>query len=203
MLSHTDRTISSRTRKVYRIRDERLSKEENFQTPDLNSIKDHLNLEHSEDTTHLANLRKTATRYFERVTGKMIAPQTREVVFSDVSTEYEIPRAPWIELQEIVKIDEGSETTLDTSDYYVEDGVPVYVKEKTGTSVTNVSGIKIRYRVGYQDESSVPGDVKHVLRIMVGDMYEYRTSTPITGQSLESIPFDWHRLIAPHQIITL
>lgn len=203
MLSRSGRLISHRKDEVYRIRDDQVSQETDFVVPTKASIKDHLNLAHRQDDAHIMNLRDTVTDFFERVTGHHLQKQQRVVEFDGPSQEYMIPRAPWVSLDDITKYDEGETTSLDTSDYYVEQGPPAYVNEKTGVAITAVTSLEITYTVGYASEDDVPSGIKHVLRIMIGDLYEYRTSAPISGQSLQEVPFDWEQIVAPYRVITL
>lgn len=203
MISRNGRLISNRSEEIFRVRDELVQQNADFEIPTLGALKAQLNVTHDEDTLQLDRLRTTAVDFFERISGHHLRSQKREVEFDGPSSAYQIPRTPWQKLNGITKYDEGDSTTLDTSDYYVEEGPPAYVKEKTGTSVTDVTSIQIQYTVGYNSLDDVPGSIQQALRIMVTDLYEYRASAPITGQTLQEVPFDWEDLIAPYQVVTI
>jgi uncharacterized phiE125 gp8 family phage protein len=193
----------SRRTEVIRERDVEKSLITEHQFPSLEDIKDQLSIGHSQDDTHLSSLRDAIVDYFQRVTGHHIHEAEREVTFDGVKRKYRIPRTPWDTLVSVTVSDEGTDESVDTADFFVSPGPPVTVELKSDKSIPSGDRTRIKYEIGYADEESIPPGIEQALKVMITDVYENRTSVPISAQTLEAVPFDWEALTRPYTVMTL
>ena len=196
-------TIGHHRDPVYRLSDELVERLETFTAPSLKTTKKHLNIGHDQDDSHIQNLTVAAVEYFERVTGHYIQKQQREVTFSRRSRTAEVVSTPWQSLDSAVVLDKGEERDVDVSDLIVDPGPPVIVRVKDNTTLPVGERMRFTYTVGYDEQENVPEGIRQAIRLMVADLYEYRTSAPITGQTLEDTPFDFDALVAPYKVISI
>lgn len=194
---------TGRRREVIRERDVEVDRLTEHSFPTLSSLKDQLNISHSEDDSHLKALRSAVVDYFQRVTGHHIHEAKREVTFDGVKRKYRIPRTPWGTLVSATVSDEASDESVDTADFFVSPGPPVTVEVKSDQSMPVGDRTRLEYKVGYSNTDNIPEGVEQSLKVMVTDVYENRSSVPISGQTLEAVPFDWEALTRPYTVMTL
>jgi hypothetical protein len=99
--------------------------------------------------------------------------------------------------------DEGTDESVDTADFFVSPGPPVTVELKSDKSIPSGDRTRIKYEIGYADEENIPPGIEQALKVMITDVYENRTSVPISAQTLEAVPFDWEALTRPYTVMTL
>lgn len=105
----------------------------------------------------------------------------------------ELPKPPLIEVDSIKYISNGSEQTLDASDYTVDNSsTPGRIEPDSFWPNTDdiIDAVRIRYTAGYEDSnsaSSVPEDIKIALRMLVKFMYDNRDSYVLTERSASEI----------------
>jgi len=199
-------TVGNYAARIYRIADKRLGfkgGESIFYGHFSQKAKSQLNLTHSQDDVYLEGLARSAISYFERVTSHYLRKQQRKTTFDGIKRQVEVPAVPWQSLDAVAFNDEGNIEQLPTDEFFVEEGTLNVVTAKSAATLPNADTMKVTYTAGYADPNSVPDGPAHAIKMIIADLYEHRTSTPITGQTLEEAPFNADRLIAPFKVHTL
>lgn len=195
-------TVGYQQREALRINDEQVEQLASFDALERPRLKDQLNLSHGEDDRQILRLRDTAIDYFERVTSHYIKKQKRRVTFDAVTRQFEIPAVPWKSLEGVTVVDQGTKRQVGVDGFFVEESPLNVITAKTGTQLPQGDALRVTYTAGYESQSDVPAAVMQSLTVMVADLYEHRTSSPIVGQTLEDAPFEWSRLLSPHRVVT-
>jgi uncharacterized phiE125 gp8 family phage protein len=199
-------TVGNYAARIYRIADKRLGFEVNesvFHGHFSEKAKSQLNLAHDQDDNYLNGLARSAILYFERVTSHYLRKQQRKTTFDGIKRQVEVPAVPWQSLDAVEFNDEGDIEQLSTDKFFVEEGTLNVVTAKSAATLPNADTMKVQYTVGYDEPEDVPDGPAHAIKMIIADLYEHRTSTPITGQTLEEAPFNADRLIAPFKVHTL
>jgi len=175
----------------------------------LSEVKTHLRLETDDTTedTHLSALIDAAVLQAEDLTGRRLVTQTWEAVFD--SWEAVECVLPFGNLQSITSVkyqDEDNETqTVSPDDYQVvgvntDCGGLVFPAESDFDypSIWDVEPISVKFVCGYGDAEDVPEPIKHVIKLIVADLYAFRESGLI-GVSYADIPIIYN-LVAPYRL---
>ena len=146
--------------------------------------KTHLRVDTSDDDTYIDTLITAARRYCEGVQNRAYINQTWVLSLDEwPSKSYmELPRAPLSSVTSIAYLDTaGASSTWDSANYiaqtarepgriYLADGISWPI-----ASLYPAGGVRITYVAGYgATESSVPAQVKHMIKLLVGHWYEAR-----------------------------
>lgn len=199
-------TVGNYPAKIYRIADDRLSieaEEHTFYSHFLDASKQQLNLSHGQDDSYIVGVVQSAISYFERVTSHYLRKQQRTTTFNGISRQVQVPAVPWVSLDKVEVNDEGTLKEVPTTQFFVEQGTLNVVTSKTDTDLPHGDTMKVTYTAGYNGPADIPHGPVHAIKMIVADLYEHRTSTPITGQTLEDAPFDADRLVAPFKVHTV
>lgn len=184
------------------LRDERISVDTDFDPVSINAVRDYLNVAHTEDDVLIKGLISSAVGIFEDRTSHYLKDQTRRVGFDRYATRYRIPAMPVRSLTAVETVDDSTVTMETLSEWYLEETAP---KEIAATDSADVSSgfdvIRFEYTAGYASATNVPRDVQIVLKKMISDMYEYRTSEGEgLNRTLDEQPMQWEDLITPLQV---
>lgn len=206
MISHRNRHgyLTTERREVRLISDSLVSVDTDIDPVTTAEVKEYLVIEHSDDDTLLDLLRTTAVSEFERMTSHYLDEQTRAATFNGAAPEYRIPAIPFGSLTKVESLDEGSATDEGASNFYVSGARPARVRIKRGTSFEHpLQEVKITYVCGYATTGDVPEQVKMILKKMIADLYEFRTSVHQEGNIPRELPMKWEDLISTVSLIHL
>lgn len=176
---------------------------------DLQAVKDHMRLTHSDDDAALLRLINAATGYFEKLFAVALIDQQVTVHLNSwpngvkspwwdgvhngaaadllgAAAMVNLPVRPLRQIDSVALLDDaGNETLWDPSNYRVTGGLEPRLVKKDGvnwpTLMTSIEGIRIVYTAGFGATSAdVPLLISHGLMEMITHLYTYR------GDDLES-----------------
>jgi uncharacterized phiE125 gp8 family phage protein len=163
----------------------------------LTEAKEHLRVDHIDDDTLIESLIKAARRSAEVFQGRSYLSQTWKLYLDTFPCERYIylPFPPLQSVSSVTYIDgNGDVQTLATSRYQVDaKSQPGRIVLAPGyswpaTESDRVNAVIITFVAGYGATSaSVPENIRHAVRLILGDMYTQRENT-IVGSSVNQIP---------------
>lgn len=159
--------------------------------------KQHLRVDHTDDDTLIESLIKAARRSAEVFQGRSYLTQTWKMYLDTFPCDkcIYLPFPPLQSVSSITYIDgNGDVQTLATSQYQVDaKSQPGRVILEPGyswpaTESGRVNAVIITFVAGYGATSaSVPENIRHAIRLILGDMYTQRENT-VVGSSVNQIP---------------
>lgn len=167
--------------------------------------KTHLRITHSDDDTYIEALTLVATEWCEEFQRRVYVQ--REVIdkFDEFPTVIRPRRSPLISVDSLKYIDtDGVLQTVDPADYEV----GTYKEPGRITPAYNVSWPSIRavinavtltYQAGYVNRASIPTEMKHAVKLMVGHLYENREA--VGPVSMKEIPLAAKSLLWPKRLL--
>jgi uncharacterized phiE125 gp8 family phage protein len=163
----------------------------------------HIRVEYdAEDPTYLIALAQAARAWVEDRAWLAVGPQVWET-YLDAFPEgpVELAPGPLLEVVEVQYIDpNGSTQTLANTEYRTDavslPGRVVPVASWPGTQDQRENAVRIRYRVGYTTDT-VPPQLMHAMRLLVGHFHENRESIIIARASEQpyEVPMAAHALV--------
>lgn len=175
--------------------------------------KTHLRVDSSDDDAYIDTLVKAARRWVENTHGVMCVNTTYDGsidAFPSGDGAIEIPRFPLTSVTSITYHDDDlSTSTVFSSASYQVDAMtrPPRIVLKSGInwptdSLRLSSGVVVRFVAGYGAAApSVPEDIKHAVKLLVGQMYAHR-EPEVTGTIISPIAFAVDALLAPYRLWT-
>lgn len=174
--------------------------------------KDHIRVDIATDDTYIDTLVKAARLWVERTTGLALVTQTWDGAldaFPGGDGAIVIPKYPLSSVTSITYHDDdlSTSTVFSSSNYQVDTlKRPPRIVLKDGVSwptdsLRHSSGVVVRLVAGYGAASTVPEDIKHAVKLLVGSMYQNR-EPEVTGVSLARVQFAVEALLAPHRLWT-
>lgn len=169
----------------------------------LDDVKAHLRVDHSDDDPLLEGLIEAATSYLDGwtgVLGRCLAEQVWMQEFDSFARELSLPLGPVICIQSVTwRNQSGQVTTIAKANYDLR-------TDAAGRSVLRFDdgyafpgplhesrAISVTYRVGYE---KVPTPLKVAIMMLVGHWYENREAA---GASMSELPIGVSALIAPYR----
>jgi uncharacterized phiE125 gp8 family phage protein len=175
----------------------------------LAEAKLHMRVDVADDDTLIAALVKTAREYIETITRPRVAmvTQTWRYVADEFPRGDTLELRPW-PLQSVVSVtytdDDDLTATVPSTDYLVDtSSAPGRLRLRSGAtwpSVTlrELNGLTIEFKAGYGDTgASVPAALRQAILLLIGQWYENRESSLVTGAVAKELPFAVHALMAP------
>lgn len=163
---------------------------------DLDSAKDHLNIDHTNDDFYILGLIESATAQIENITRRGLLTQTWKA-FADGWPDDGYFTLPFGWLQSVTSVkytdSDGDETTWGATNYISDTdsdpGRVVLGYNKTWPTATLYPSnpIEIEFVCGKIASSSVPQPIKSAALLMIGDAYSFRESI-VVGSSVNTIP---------------
>ena len=172
--------------------------------------KTHLRVSGSGDDTYIDTLVKAARRQVERVTGLSLITQTRALRLDEfpLSDAIELPYGPLQSVTSVAYLDaDGASQTWSSSNYRADIySYPPRVALAYGVSWPSTRGVThsvtVTYVAGYGTAStSVPQDILHAIKLLVGHWYENREE--VTAVDMEVLPMGVEALLAPYRVHSL
>ena len=178
----------------------------------LNSLKDQLYIV-ADDTydTHLYTLIDGATLWVEQYLCRKLITQTWYCYLDEWPRE-DFIELPFGDVQSVAAVKytdtDESQSTFDSGDYLVDtDSIPGRVVLKYGETWPTVTlspknPIQIEFTTGYgDDDTDVPMDIRHALKMLCSQHYEHREPQEITNMiNIHSLDFGTKTLLYPHRV---
>jgi uncharacterized phiE125 gp8 family phage protein len=175
----------------------------------LAEAKAQLRIDASDDfqDVQVSALIAAASAAVEGMLGWPVMRQTRETVAKDwPGTEgLWLGRGDNLQIGSVKYIDPaGAEQTL-AGTVFIFDAVsvPARLHLATGESWPALRGVepgavKARWTAGWADAATVPGDIKHAIRLLIGHWFENREGV-VVGVTSAEVQFGVEMLLAPHR----
>ena len=172
--------------------------------------KAHLRLEIDTDDAPVQILISAARRFVEHATGRSLITQTW-TLYDDCWPECEpirLPRGPVIAVSSVKYYDSDNVLqTMASTDYLVDvtcdpARVALLPTAVWPTAYPRINAIQVAYTAGYgATAASVPEDLKHALKLLVGHWYENREGV-ITGTISKALEFSIDALLDGYRILS-
>lgn len=170
-----------------------LEKEPAEEPIELREAKIHMSGEEGEtiEDEYIDTLIKTAREYVEKITGYALLDQTWSYYLNEwpAGDEIILPYPPliWTVADSSITYTESDDTpgTMPTTDYVIDTNrkpgriVLAYGKIWPFPDLHPMNPIRIKYDCGWTDPENVPATYKHIMKLMISDMYENREPTII------------------------
>ena len=173
--------------------------------------KTHCRVDSADDDTYIDTLIKSARMWVERTHGLVCVNTTYDGSidgFPFVDGAIVFPRYPLSSVTSITYHSEDltTSTVFSSASYQVDTRKrPPRVVIKNGSSwpadsLRLSSGVVVRFVAGYgAAASAVPEDIKHAVKLLVGQMYAHR-EPEVTNAALGKVQFAVESLLAPHRL---
>lgn len=169
-------------------------------------LKSHLRVEHDRDDTYIATLLDAAINQVQEYTERQLLTATWTLLLDSFDYPVKIEKPPVASIVSIKYYDEdNTEQTLSTDVYQTEVRTdPAIVELKPDQSWPDITSereypIEIEFTAGYTSADNVPMDIKHAIKLIVGNMYTYRDDPPRKlGMTTAS-----QNLLAPYKRATI
>jgi uncharacterized phiE125 gp8 family phage protein len=200
---HT-RGLTNRPREPRLLSDVQVTVSTDIDVVSISELKDFLEVTHTEDDAQIQAHLNTALDFFDRVAGHRLDEQTRRATFDQDFHLYELPSKPVTSIDAVKTSYQGTETAQDASNFFLYADDPPEVRTKTGHAWNSpLDSVIIDYVCGYADANDVPSGIVEVIKKMVSDLYENRTSESQEGNVPRELAMNWKQLITPYMIIKL
>lgn len=167
--------------------------------------KDYLNVTHTDDDALIGAMINTAKDFFTRSTGHRLDDEIRTAVYDKTADVFDLPAFPVRSISAVRTLDEDSSESMTASDFYLRGNAPVRVHMlDTKTWNTPADGVEIDYVCGYDSVGDVPDGIAEVLKKMVSDLYEFRSSVTVNaGEVPRKLPMEWSMLVSPYRLFKI
>jgi uncharacterized phiE125 gp8 family phage protein len=168
--------------------------------------KTHLRVTHSDDDTYISALIAVARSAAEEYLNRSLINRTYDLYvdsFPDGDEVLILPRGPVSSITSITYYDSNNTTqTVTSTNYQIADDrlLPLgsYVWP---TTYDRLESVIVRYVAGYGASSaSVPADIIHAVKLLIGHFYENREMV-VVGSAVSDIPMTVQFLLNPHRVI--
>jgi uncharacterized phiE125 gp8 family phage protein len=173
--------------------------------------KSHLRVDGSDEDTYIDTLVKSARLWVERTSGLALVTQTHDGSLDafPASDCIKLPKYPLVSVTTVTYYDDdlSTSTVFSSANYQVDTAKrPPRIVLKNGASWPSdslrlSSGVVIRAIYGFGTASAVPEDIKHAIKLLVGQMYAHR-EPEVTGTIVSPVRFAVDALLAPHRLHT-
>ena len=183
----------------------------------LEEAEDHLRLSEtstgSEDPVIISYI-KTARRVCEQVQNRAYVWQTWNLFLDGFPSKsyIEIPRPPLVSVTHIKYYGTGNTaSTLTAGNYYVDTDSERgrvhlgYSEVWPSATLRPASGVEIQFVAGYGSvASSVPSEIQHAIKLLVGHFYENREATTPAGNiQARELPLGVQSLLSLDRVIPI
>ncbi len=158
--------------------------------------KAHLRVDLTDDDTYIDSLIAAARAHVENVLGKRLVTQTWNLTLDEFpigNREIMIPYGPVQSISSVVYTNTGgTSTTLSTSDYVLDTAslvarvYPAFTLIWPATREQRNS-VVIRYVTGYGAYTTIPQNIVHAMKLLIGHWYGNRESV-VLGAPVANLP---------------
>ena len=160
---------------------------------ELSDVKEHLNVEHTEDDFVIMRLRGAAERFIEKQTARQLAAATWDLFLDRFpSGLIEIRKPPVTAVSEIEYTDENG--VLQTLAGFQADTLSEPARvfpafDESWPSTRRVpNAVRVRFTAGYSTQAALPDEAKQVVLLLVGHWYANREGV-LTGTISKPVEF--------------
>lgn len=174
----------------------------------LAEAKAHLRVTFDDDNSYITDLIIAARQWFEEQTYQQVITATWDLLLDEFPTgddPIRIPRAPLASVTSVSYTDTaGDPQTWSSDDYKVsatrQPGIirPAY-GEVYPIARAEADSVTVRFVAGYGAASAVPDLIKAAIKLIVGQMYEFREEL-ISGTIINQLPTGAQRIIAMYDL---
>jgi len=172
--------------------------------------KTHLRVDTTDDDIYIDSLVKTSRRWIENTYGLALVTQTWDGSFDAFPWDggaILIPKRPLVSVTSVTYYDDDlSTSTVFSSTKYQVDAAkrPPRIVLKSGESWPSdslrlSSGVVVRFVAGFGAATTVPDDIEHAIKLLVGQLYAHR-EPEITGTIIAKLGFTIDALLADHRL---
>jgi len=162
--------------------------------------KTHLRITHSDEDTYIEALTLVTTEWCEEFQRRVYVQRQVVDKFDVFPTVIRPRRSPLISVDTLKYVDTNGDTqTWADTEYdvgiYKEPGriTPSYNKSWPDIR-SEINAITLTYQAGYANRASIPTEIKHAVKLMVGHLYENREAVgPVT---MKEIPLAARQLLS-------
>ncbi len=169
---------------------------------DVEEMKDHLRIDHSDDDVLLGQYIRAARLFAETKLSRTLCTSTWKLRLDAFPCwEIEVPRPPLVSVTTLAYIDTGgtsqtlTENTHFVKDIYSEPGriTPAYNQVWPATR-SIVNAVTLTYVAGYGDPDDVPESIRYGIKLLVAEMYDKRE--PTAANAVQLVPGINHLLMS-------
>jgi uncharacterized phiE125 gp8 family phage protein len=143
--------------------------------------KTHLRVTHSTDDTYIDALISAAHEQFQQYTGRQIMTATWKLYLESFPDKIELKKLPVQSITSIQYYDENNALqTLASTEYKTSlNDMPARIETADNDTdwpdtYDRSDAVCITFVAGYAAAANVPGDIKHALKLILGNSYDYR-----------------------------
>ena len=174
----------------------------------LAEAKAHLRLETNLDDAYVNALIVAARQYVEKISWRAFVTQTWMLTLDGFPGDViELPRGSLISVATVQYLDPNNVSQVVPNTVYELDklSIPGHILLKEGQSWPDTllrwNAVNITYDVGYgPTPADVPEPVKHVVKLLVSQMYEHRTPE-VTGTIVSQVKFAVDALLYNYRLM--
>lgn len=169
--------------------------------------KDHLRVDSDKEDFYIASLVASARRWIENTRGMALVTQTWDGSLDafPYGGAIVIPKYPLVSVTSVTYHDDdlSTSTVFSSAKYQVDTRKrPPRIFIKNGESwptdsLRLSSGVVVRFVAGYGADSAVPDDIKHAIKLLVGQLYTFR-EPDVTGTIVSRLGFAFESLLLPY-----
>ena len=169
---------------------------------DVAEVKERLVIEHNDDEPLLYSLITEATDWAEHYTQRRFMRQTVTYYFDHFDDCLQLQETNIVNAVVNYNDTDGISQTLPDTNYYLDSVIyPARLTPITNWPVTadKPNAITIVVTVGYDDALAVPAGIKTGILLLVGHLYEHRSSV-ITGTITAEMPLSAKSFLQPYRL---
>lgn len=173
------------------------------------AAKTHLRVDSTDDDEYIDSLVKASRRWVEQTYGLALVTQTWDGSLDGFPSgdTIVIPKRPLVSVTSVTYYDDdlSTSTVFSSTKYQVDTAKrPPRIVIKNGESWPSdslrlSSGVVVRFVAGFGAASTVPEDIEHAIKLLVGQLYTHR-EPEITGATVAKLGFTIDNLLADHRL---
>jgi uncharacterized phiE125 gp8 family phage protein len=178
----------------------------------LDKAKEACRVDFTDDDDYITGLIVAARHKAENTLQRALITQTWDLYMDAFPRDRRIV-LPYGKLQSVTSLkyldSTETENTVAASEYHVvtwtQQGSITLKRDKQWPAVTlqSVGGVRVRFVAGYGDETAVPADIVHAMKMMIAHWYENREQVMVgQGLTLIDVPLGVDSLLWPHRILS-
>lgn len=173
----------------------------------LAEAKAHLRLETNLDDAYVTALITAAREYVEKIAWRAFVNQTWMLTLDGFADVIELPKGKLVSVASVQYLDENNVSQVVPTTVYELDtlSLPGRILLKHGQSwpatLSRWNAVNVTYDVGEGPAASdVPEPVKHVIKLLISQMYEHRTPE-VTGTIVSQVKFAVDALLYNYRLM--
>lgn len=173
----------------------------------LAEAKEHIRLEVTDDDAYVSALIVAARQYVEKISWRAFVNQTWMLTLEGFMDPIELPRGKLVSVTSVQYLDVNNVSQIVPTTVYELDtfSVPGRIllrhDQQWPDTLARWNAVNITYVVGSGPSAAdVPEPVKHVIKLLVSQMYEHRTPE-VTGTIVSQVKFAVDALLYNYRLV--